>query len=92
MSALFQAPLHPYTRALFSAAPIPDPVSERIRRRIPLEGEVPSPIHPPAGCRFHTRCPYAMDICQTKEPDFVDTGDGHFVACHLHPAAAEKAH
>ena len=87
---LYANPKHPYTQALLSAIPIADPTVKK--ERIILKGDVPSPINPPSGCRFHTRCPYAMDICQTKEPDFVDTGDGHFVACHLHPAAAEKAH
>lgn len=87
---LYANPKHPYTQALLSAIPIADPTVKK--ERIILKGDVPSPINPPSGCRFHTRCPYAMDICQTKEPDFVDTGDGHYVACHLHPAAAEKAH
>lgn len=87
---LYANPKHPYTQALLSAIPIADPTVKK--ERIILKGDVPSPINPPSGCRFHTRCPYAMDICQTQEPDFVDTGDGHFVACHLHPAAAEKAH
>ena len=86
-SALFQAPLHPYTRALFSAAPIPDPVSERVRRRIPLEGEVPSPIRPPAGCRFHTRCPIAIERCHVDTPGLRPlTLEGRdaddLVACH----------
>jgi len=84
---MFQAPLHPYTRALFSAAPIPDPVSERVRRRIPLEGEVPSPIHPPSGCRFHTRCPIAVAQCRVDTPPLraitlAGRTDADLVACH----------
>jgi len=85
--AMFRAPLHPYTRALFSAAPIPDPVTERVRRRIPLEGEVPSPIRPPSGCRFHTRCSIAVERCHVDTPalraitlDGRDAAD--LVACH----------
>lgn len=89
---LYANPKHPYTQALLSAIPIADPTVKK--ERIILKGDVPSPINPPSGCRFHTRCPYAMDICKQVEPEFIDTGDGHFVACHLHPAAetAEKAH
>ena len=79
---LYDNPLHPYTRALLSAVPIPDPLVEEQRRRMVLEGDVPSPAHPPAGCNFHTRCPLAMDICSQQEPDFRDVGGGHWVACH----------
>ena len=79
--ALYDNPLHPYTKALLSAIPIPDPTLTR--ERVILEGDVPSPINPPTGCRFHTRCPVATDICKEREPEFADVGGGHFVACHL---------
>jgi len=78
---LYDKPLHPYTQALLSAVPIPDPVVEEKRRRIILEGDVPSPAHPPVGCNFNTRCRLARDICFQEEPDFLDVGGGHWVAC-----------
>ena len=80
-SILFDNPLHPYTKALMSAIPIPNPNIEK--KRIILKGDVPSPINPPSGCRFHTRCPVATDICSAKEPDLVEVGPQHYVSCHL---------
>ncbi|MDP9356290.1 MAG: dipeptide ABC transporter ATP-binding protein [Chloroflexota bacterium] len=91
-NALYDDPLHPYTKALLSAVPIPDPVIEKRRERIILSGDVPSPINPPSGCHFHTRCPYAMEVCKVVDPIFADQGDGHHVACHLYPGSgAEQA-
>lgn len=78
---LYQKPLHPYTQALLSAIPVPDPQVKK--ERIILRGDVPSPINPPTGCRFHTRCPQVMDICCTREPEWTNVGNNHFVACHL---------
>ena len=79
--ALFRAPLHPYTEALLSAVPLPDPGARR--QRIILAGEVPSPINPPAGCRFRTRCPYAVERCRVEEPAMREVAPGHHAACHL---------
>ncbi len=78
---LFDNPLHPYTQALLSAIPIPDPDVKK--ERIILQGDIPSPINPPSGCPFRTRCMYAKDICAEKTPPLVDIGDGHYVACHF---------
>lgn len=80
---IFEQPHHPYTQALLSAVPIPDPDRERQRTRIPLEGDVPSPINPPTGCRFRTRCWKAEDICAEVEPPLEDPGAGHRIACHF---------
>jgi oligopeptide transport system ATP-binding protein len=79
---LYDRPLHPYTEALLSAVPIPDPTAKR--QRIRLEGDVPNPIHPPPGCHFHTRCPIReLPLCSTEKPPLRQTSDGHWVACHL---------
>lgn len=82
VSELFKTPLHPYTEALLSATPIPDPERSRSRERIILRGDVPSPIDPPPGCRFHTRCPLSVEKCRQLEPQLADLR-GRFVACHL---------
>jgi oligopeptide transport system ATP-binding protein len=78
---LYDNPLHPYTQALLSAVPIPDPVVEEQRHRIILEGDVPSPANPPVGCNFSTRCPVVMDVCKEQDPEFLDAGGRHWVAC-----------
>jgi oligopeptide transport system ATP-binding protein len=81
-NALFDIPLHPYTQSLISAVPIPDPKIERKRHRIILEGEIPSPVNPPKGCVFNTRCPVAIDPCFEAPPEYREVQPEHFVACY----------
>jgi oligopeptide/dipeptide ABC transporter ATP-binding protein len=77
---LYKNPLHPYTQALFASIPVPDPTVKR--GRVVLTGEVPSPVNPPPGCRFHSRCDRAMPMCSKQEPVLRDVGNGHLLACH----------
>ena len=86
--SLFAHPQHPYTEALLSAVPVPDPDVQR--KRVILPGDVPSPIDPPSGCRFHTRCPYALDRCRVEEPLMKEVRPGHLAACHLREAGHQR--
>ena len=81
--AIYDRPLHPYSKSLLSAVPVPDPRIARANKRIPLVGDIPSPLNAPSGCPFRTRCQYAKDICSESMPEFKEVETGHFVACHL---------
>jgi len=80
---IYLRPIHPYTQALISAVPVPDPEVAEKRNRIILQGDIPSPANPPVGCNFNTRCPFAEDICFKLDPDFSEVQPGHWAACHF---------
>lgn len=82
---LYENPMHPYTKALMSSIPVPDPITERIKKRISIEGEIPSPINPKSGCRFSGRCPVAIDKCKNESPKLIEVSNEHYVACHRIP-------
>ena len=86
---VFAKPMHPYTQALFSAIPVPDP--DYKMDRVVLEGSIPSPANPPAGCKFHTRCSQCMEVCKHFAPDFIELEEDHFCACHLYNSPERKA-
>jgi len=88
---LYRQPLHPYTQALIAAIPVADPVVELRRPRLIVQGEVPSALHPPAGCRFHPRCPHVMPVCRDVDPPLVSSSSGRAVACHLHARVANAS-
>jgi oligopeptide transport system ATP-binding protein len=88
---LYRQPLHPYTQALIAAVPVADPVIERRRPRLVVQGEVPSALHPPAGCRFHPRCPHAIQVCREVDPPLIPISSSRTVACHLHAAPSNTA-
>ena len=81
---IYKNPLHPYTKGLLGSIPIANPKLARMKEKSGMEGDIPSPIDPPSGCRFHTRCPYAKDICSQQVPQLKDAGNGHMTACHLY--------
>jgi len=85
---LYQSPTHPYTKALLSAIPVPDP--EQKRERIIIQGDVPNPSNPPSGCHFHKRCPYAAERCSQAMPEYVEVGENHFALCYLAQAESKK--
>jgi oligopeptide transport system ATP-binding protein len=86
---VYSEPKHPYTESLLSAVPVPDPNARAYRDRIILSGDAPNPLNPPSGCRFHTRCPYVMDLCREVDPPAYEAGDGTTVHCHLHTAGPQ---
>jgi len=89
VDSLYDDPKHPYTQALNSAVPVPDPTAEVSRNRVILEGDIPSPANPPPGCPFSTRCPVVEDRCRVDEPEWREAADGHWVACHLVEARSQ---